>query len=114
MDMKNDAVEYVHPRLNEAVTAIGGHYVLTQEQRTPYERQSLLYIIGHAVIDTSCCGLGGCGYALVPGFVLDWKFKTARDNRPVSLIQPIHSPDVRKNVRRFIKQRECIHTVQFE
>ena len=114
MEAKTREIEYVHPRLNEAVTAIGGHYVLTKEQRIPFEQQSLLYIIGHAAIDTSCCGVGGCAYALVPGFVLDWKFKTSPDNRPVSLIQPIHSPEIRKKVQRLIEQRECISSVQFE
>lgn len=114
MATKTDSVEYVHPLLNETVTAIGSHYVLTKEQRIPHEGQALLYIIGHAVIDTSCCGVGGCGYALVPGFVLDWKFKTTPDNRPVSLIQPIHSPQTQKEVRRLIAQRESIYSIQFQ
>ena len=113
MGTKNDAIEYVHPRLNESIDAIGGHYVLTKEQRITCENRSLLYLIGHAAIDTACCGTCGCSYAIVQGFVLDWKFKTTCDHQPVSLIQPIRSPEVRGNVRRLIVQKEFIYAVQF-
>lgn len=106
-------MEYSHPRLNEPVTAIGGHYVLVKEERLPFRGREVLYLVGYAVIDTSCCGIGGYGYALVPGFVVEWKARTDDQGRPVSRIEPIRDEAVRHEVARLIRQREPVHQVTF-
>jgi hypothetical protein len=106
-------IDYVHPELNEEITAIGGHYVLTQEIRMPFQRKSLLYIVGHAVFDTSCCGVGGCGYVLVPGFILKWKYKKTESGHSVSRLKPIRNQTIQRDVKRLIEKREIVHQVQF-
>ena len=106
-------IDYVHPELNAEITAIGGHYVLTEEIRMPFKRQSLLYFVGHAVFDTSCCGVGGCGYALVPGFVLQWKYKNTESGHFVSRLKPIRDQTIQKDVKRLIEKREIVHQVHF-
>ena len=106
-------IDYVHPELNEEITAIGGHYVLTKEICMPFQRQSLLYIVGHAVFDTSCCGGGGCGYALVPGFMLKWKYKKMESGHSVSRIKPIRDQTIQRDVKHFIEKREIVHQVHF-
>ena len=62
---------FIHPPLSRPVTAIGGSYCLVREVRLGYEGREVLYLLGYAAIDSSCCGLAGVGYALVAGIVED-------------------------------------------
>jgi hypothetical protein len=107
------AVEYVHQELDREITAIGGTYLLVREVRLPLYSREVLYVVGHAAFDTSCCGPGGCGYALVPGFILKWKGETNQDHLAVSQVEPIHDKGVQEKVRRLIKEKESIRQVRF-
>ena len=57
-------VVYVHPLINQEITAIGGRYLLTKEVRLPFEGREALYVVGYAVVDNSCCGMGGMAFAV--------------------------------------------------
>jgi hypothetical protein len=111
--MPTTADRYVHEPLDTEVTAVAGHYVLTREERLDFRGRQLLYVLGHAIFDTSCCGMGGCGYALVPGYVLAWHAGTDEGGLPVTLVQPIRDPDERVAVTTLIRDRESISQVQF-
>ena len=106
--------EYIHHELNCEVTAIGGHYVLTKEVRLPFQGQEVLYIVGYAVVDNSCCGVGGMAYAVVPGFVLDWRGKTNGEGLAISLVDPIHDAATQREIRQLIERKEIVHQVRFE
>jgi hypothetical protein len=112
--MSSEFIEFIHPELNKEVQAIGGRYVLTQESVLPFDGREILYFSGYAVIDTSCCGTGGCSYALVPGFVLEWKYKTSAEGNSVSRIERITNPDIRKRVIKLIVERENVSQVIFQ
>ncbi len=107
------AQEHVHLELNQEVTAIGGHYVLVKEVRLPFRGREILYLVGHAAFDTSCCGAGGCAYALVPGFVLSWKDTTNEDGQAISQVEPIVNQGMRKQVQASIEEKEVVHQVRF-
>jgi len=64
------------------ITAIGGSYYYTDELLAVFEDDDLLYYVGVMVIDTSCCGTGGCAYAMVAGFVREWQCGTDDQGRP--------------------------------
>ncbi len=100
--------DFIHPELNEEVTAIGGHYVPVKEIRLPFQDRQILYIAGYAIVDSSCCATGGCGYAQVPGFILDWKCKVSKEKNPVSRVEPIHDRATRKVIRQLIEKEEGI------
>ena len=90
MPVAKAVMEYVHPVLGEDITAIGGHYTLTKEDRLVHAGRDVLYLIGYGSVDTSCCGVGGCIYALVPGYVIAYRTHTHPENsRDVSLIEPV-------------------------
>jgi hypothetical protein len=105
--------EYIHQELNKEIVAIGGHYVLVKEIRLPFGGHEVLYLVGHAAFDTACCGVGGCAYALVPGFVLNWKIQRNADGLPVSWVEAIHDKDRQEQVQRLIEEREPVHQVMF-
>jgi hypothetical protein len=104
---------YIHQALNQEVTAIGGHYVLVKEVRLPFQGRELLYLVGHAAFESTCCGVGGCAYALVPGFILKWKDRTNSDGLAVSQVEPIHDRSLQKQIHQSLKRKEVVHQVRF-
>jgi len=104
----------MHQLLNQQVTAIGGHYVLVKEARLPFQGQEVLYLVGHAAFDTTCCGVGGCAYALVPGFILQWKVKADDEGLAVSLIEPVRDKAAQKEIQRLLIKRETVQQVRFQ
>jgi hypothetical protein len=107
------AVDFVHPELNKTVKAIGGEYLFLKEAILSYRDQEVLYLVGCAIFDTTCCGTGGCCYARVPGFIRDAKYRTVQDGRPVSSVVPIADPRAQKEIRRVIGSRETVQQVEF-
>jgi hypothetical protein len=73
----------------------------------------VFYLKGYAIFDTTCCGAGGCGYALVQGAVEEWKTETDSEGLPVSRIRPVEDPDRRDAIARLIKARDTVQQVQF-
>jgi hypothetical protein len=106
--------DFIHPVLNKAVRTISGHYILSQEKRLSYKGRQVLYLVGCAVVDASCCGPGGCTYALVPGYIEEWKYKTGCDDLFVSRVEPIRDADVQSEIRRLIIKKESVQQVNFE
>jgi hypothetical protein len=104
---------FIHHPLNQEITAIGGYYLFTKEVRLAYHGKELLYRVGCAAVDRSCCGIAGFGYALVPGFITGWHTTTTREGLPVSLVSPIEDPGVRKDVETLIKKKEMVQQVRF-
>lgn len=104
---------FTHPELNCEVTAIGGHYVWVKEDRLPFDGREVLYLVGYAVLDTTCCGVGGFAWALVPGFVVEWKSGLSPEGRPVSRVERIRDEAIRAEIRRRIRDSERVHQVNF-
>lgn len=107
------AQDFPHPELNVQITAIGGSYFLLKEVRLAMDDGDVLYLVGVAVIDTSCCGVGGCAYALVPGMVRQWRYKTDAAGRSVSLVCPVSDETARKRIRALIIKKESVNQVDF-
>jgi hypothetical protein len=107
------AHDYAHPKLGQEISAIGGHYVFTDERRIPYNGREILYFVGYAVLNSTCCGVEGCAYVLVPGFIRQWKHKKSSDDAFVSQIEPIRDYKVQQEIRRLIQRKEIFHQVIF-
>ena len=73
------SMDFIHPLMNEQVLAIGGYYTIAKEEKLVYKDREVLYLVGYAVLDNSCCGPGGCGYAIVPGYIVDWHAGKTQD-----------------------------------
>lgn len=105
-------MRYRHPRIGEEVEAIGGHYVFTKEAVLEHETGNILYFVGCAVTDRSCCGPGGCGYAVVAGYVVSLSCDDAQGSQPFSDLAPVPET-LHEEVARAIKFREGLSQVQF-
>jgi len=105
--------EYIHEKMNQEIETISGHYMFYKEVRLLFNNREILCVVGCAVIDKSCCGVGGCGYALVPGYIISWKSKIDDRGRPVSEVEPIRDQSTQQGVNQLIKQTEIVNQVQF-
>ncbi len=113
MNMNEKFLDFSHPELNEQITAIGGSYFLLKETRIWFEADEVLYLVGAAIFDTSCCGAGGCAYALVPGFIRKWRYTTDKNGRPVSGVAPVFEERKKKKIREMIFKQESVLQVDF-
>jgi hypothetical protein len=104
--------EYAHEEIDREIHTVSGHYAFRKEARLPFGDREVLYTVGYAVVDRSCCGPGGCGFAIVPGYVVSWKSKIDDQGRPLSQVEPIRDPSARKEVARLIQGCEMVNQVE--
>ena len=106
-------LNYIHYKLNEEVTAIGGYYVISKEIRLPVAEREALYTVGFGVMDTTCCGTGGCAYATVHGFIVEWKGSQNAEGLDVTRVESIKNEDLRKQLKEKIMKDEVVQQVNF-
>ena len=107
------AREYVHQALGKEVHSISGYYVPLHETRWEYKGKEVLYVTGAFMIDNSCCVRGGCMYAIVPGYVLNWESKKSDDGMPVSEVEPIADQQIKQEISTFLRDKECAGSIEF-
>ena len=106
--------EYTHLELNKDVPiGIAGYYTPEEEVRLDYNGREVLYVIGKAVIESACCGIGNWGYVLVPGYIVSWQNKRNEAGLPVSAVEPISDEEAQNNIRQIIQTKETVAQVQF-
>jgi hypothetical protein len=113
MSFFTEPQDFTHPQLGQEVTAIGGHYVFGKEIRLSFHSREILYFVGYAVLDTTCCGVGGVAYVLVAGFIRQWKHKKNEGDCFVSQIETIDDQTIQKEVRKAIQKKEMVYQVTF-
>ena len=104
--------EYTHDLHNE-VRAISGYYRLDREVKIDINGRTIFYAVGDAVLDGACCGAWGCRYALVLGYVVNWKEKINSKGLPVSMVEPITDAAVIEGLKGLLEQKEAVSQVRF-
>jgi len=105
--------KYIHEELNQEVRSIAGYYLLEKEERLIYNGREIFYVLVCGVIDNSCCGVGGCRYASVPGYVVEWKNKTDEAGRAVSQVETITDDGSKAEIFGIIQKKETVDQVEF-
>ncbi len=105
--------QYTHRPLGQEVRSISGYYAIDEEKRIPFQGREALIAKGCFAVDSSCCGTGGCGFVLVPGYVLQWKASTNEKGEPVSEIEPVRDDEEKQALRRLILESEQVQQVNF-
>jgi hypothetical protein len=62
---------YVPEDFGKEVAAPSGYYLPLEEVSIEYNGKRLLYILGSACIEASCCGTGSWKYVRVEGYVVE-------------------------------------------
>ena len=105
---------YTHLELDKDVIAgIAGYYTPQKEVRLKYNGREVLYVIGQAVIESSCCGTGSWLYAIVPGYIVNWQSTKNEAGLPVSEVEPIMDDEAQKNIWHIIKTSEDASPISF-
>ncbi len=104
---------YTHGPLGQEIEALAGYYVIESEDRLPFEGREVLVATGYMVLDNSCCGIGGCGFAIVPGYVLRWKGSKNERDEPVSEVEPVREDRAKQALRGLIRGFERVQQVNF-
>lgn len=101
--------EFLHPPLKEPVNFLGGYYLFSEEGRLPYREREVLYLLGVAVVESSCCGPGGCVFIKVPGYIHSWKKRISASGRYISEVESIASTAEQKEISKLLlgKYPEC-------
>lgn len=107
------ASEYTHLELDKEVETFAGFYALRKEVRLKSNGRELLYVIGQGVVESSCCGTGSFGYAIVPGYLLAWKSKRSENGLPISEVEPLSDEGAKRDIVRLIQENEGITNIDF-
>jgi hypothetical protein len=106
------ARSYTH-ELNKEVQSICGWYALHKEERLAHRGKEYLYLMGNGVIESSCCGTGGCLYAVVPGAVVEWKSGTNEEGLATSIVEPVRDKRLQDEIRALLTRKEGVSQLQF-
>jgi len=104
--------KYTH-ELNQEVQTISGWYKLYKEERIGLMGKEFLYLVGDGVVESSCCGIWGCHYAVVPGSIVSWKSGTNEEGLFTSVVEPIEDEKVQEQLRKILSEKEGVSQVQF-
>ena len=97
--------QYTHEKLGEEVRSVAGYYTITEEERLKYRGREILYVAGVAVIDNSCCGVGGCSFVNVPGYIVSWRKETGDSPYHVSEVEPIKDKEDQEEIKELITEK---------
>ena len=106
-------LDHTHLTLNSEIAAIGGEYAFLKEATVRFQENTILYYVGCAVLNSTCCGTGGVCFARVPGVVYALKYKTDESGVPISRVQPITDKTFQKKIRKILQDTEMVHQVEF-
>jgi hypothetical protein len=104
---------YIHRPIGEEVRAIGGSYTLEREIKLLHDDREVLVVLGHAFIDSSCCGIAGCRYAFVPGYLQSWHDRQNEEGLPVSAVESIRDQAEQRAIEEMVREEELIHSIEF-
>ena len=111
---RSTSTKYTHLELGkEVVAGIAGYYTPQQEVRLKYNGREVFYVIGQAVVESSCCGPGSWTYALIPGYIINWQNAKNEAGLPVSEVEPISDEKARENIRQIIQTNEAASLISF-
>ncbi|MFA5056427.1 MAG: hypothetical protein WC562_09730 [Dehalococcoidia bacterium] len=105
--------EYIHDELGKSIDSIAGYYTPQKELKIVHDDREVLCILGYVEIESSHYLTGGGPYALVPGYIVKWKFKESDDGKPVSEVEPITDEEVRQFVSAAINDIEPAKIIDF-
>ncbi len=107
-------MKYTHLGLGQDIIAgIAGYYTPQKEVRLPYNGREVLYVVGQAAVEASCCGAAGWLYAIVPGYIVSWQGACNEQGQAVTEVEPVADPRDREAIRRLIQAAEPANLISF-
>lgn len=106
--------EHVHQEIGDEIRSVAGYYQVLEEGVLEYNGLEVLYLVEAAEVDTSCCGSGGMGFILVPGYIRSWKHHKSESGLWVSEVDRVEGGEDRKKIEKLLKDKyPNFHQVSF-
>lgn len=106
-------IEYIHDPIGQPIESIAGYYTPLQELRLAHNDREALCILGYVAVESSHYLTGGGAYALVPGYIVKWKFKQSEGGMPISEVEPIRDDEARQSISAAINDIEPAKIIDF-
>ncbi len=103
--ISDSVFEFSHPELNQRVDFFGGGYLFVEEGKLEYRGKEVLYLVGMAAIESSCCGTGGCAFIKVPGYIRAWKKRRSEGGQSVSEVERVEARDQQEEIRESLREK---------
>lgn len=106
---------YSRDELGGEVQAPWGYYQPLEEDSLEYAGRQVLYTLGSACIEVSCCGNGSWNYARVEGYMPDSAEASPGDGSVAVTLEldPVEGPDHRAAIAQSIQQKHPGVRVEF-
>lgn len=99
-------IEFTHPQLDQEVRGRAGYYIPVEEHTLLYRGREVLYILGYACLDNSCCSAAkSWGYVQVPGFLVTRRALGKQTETAVSEVEIIGDEADRNAIRQSLLQK---------
>lgn len=105
--------KYTHHPLSNDIICLAGYYTPQKEVRLPFDGREVLYVVGQAVVETSCCGACNYSYVLVPGYLVKWQVEKDKQGLPVSEVELIRDKAPQDRLRKLIEETERVSQIEF-
>jgi hypothetical protein len=97
--------EYIHRKPGEETQVGPWSCRVVEERGISVNGGELLYIIGDALVGSSCVGAGSLRYIQVPGFITRRHFRLDIDGSPVSAVEPVMDDTIRAVIQKTLSER---------
>lgn len=97
--------EHIHQPLEEEIRSIAGYYMVLEEGMLEYKGRELLYLVEMAAVETSCCGRGGMGFIMVPGYVRALKARVNDGGLWISDVDRVEDEEERAEITALLRAR---------
>ena len=113
MEHSRKIMEYTHS-VGELVQFVSGAYAIDFERKLTYADREVLYLLGSTESLCNCCG--DCGvirFISIPGFIKAWQCKTNEAGLPVTEVEPINDPTIRREIKRILEAEHDLNNIEF-
>lgn len=105
--------QYTHVDPGSEVRGRSGFYIPLKEVRLKHDGMEVIYMVGQATIEASCCARATFAFAVVPGYVLAWQGGRNQEGLAVSEVETIADPESQQEIARKIREAEALSSVEF-
>lgn len=100
----NPIQTYIHKEIGMEIKTISGYLTYLEEKWLNYSGRDVLLAVGVGIVDNSCCGVGGCGFIEVAGYIVSWQKCADEKGRLISKVSPITSEKEKKEITRLLEK----------
>lgn len=97
--------EHIHFEMGEEVRFISGSYSFLKEELLSYQGKDVLCLVGVGRVDNSCCGVTGCIFVRIPGYVVSWRRAKSSNGMDITDVDPIEDEKERQDIEKLLDAR---------